>query len=65
MLTNEALRKRWSDGKSYNNYITDELESFRKDVWSKTLSDALPKNRPLKILDVGTGPGFFSILLSQ
>ena len=28
--------KRWSDGDGYNRYITDELNSFRKEAWKKT-----------------------------
>ena len=34
-------------------------------AWEKIITEHLPKNKNLKILDVGTGAGFFAVLLSK
>lgn len=57
--------KRWANGDGYNRYITKELTSFRKKAWKEQILKHLPKDVPLNILDVGTGPGFFACILSE
>ena len=42
-----------------------ELHSPLGGAWRREFETALPSGRPLRILDVGTGCGFFSIILSQ
>lgn len=42
-----------------------ELQCDMADLWWKEISAYLPKGRPLQILDVGTGSGFFAILLAE
>lgn len=43
-----------------------ELSGVDATLWKRLLQDVLPEmKRPLRILDVGTGAGFFAILLSQ
>ena len=54
----------WVTGDKYNGFITKELNSFRKEAWKKQLSRHLPDPK-MKILDVGTGPGFFACILSE
>lgn len=56
--------KRWASGKKYNNYITNEINSFRKNAWKKQISKNLGDSS-LKILDIGTGPGFFACILTE
>ena len=56
--------KRWSNGEGYNRYITDELNSFRKEAWKRQIGKLLEGDE-LRILDVGCGPGFFSCILSE
>lgn len=41
-----------------------ELGSETAERWVKEFRAALPK-RPLRILDIGTGPGFFAVLLTR
>ena len=55
---NENEDGHWSTGDKYNRIINDELNSFRKDAWKKQIGANL-EGEGLKILDVGTGPGFF------
>lgn len=61
----EGLNKYWENGENYNRYITNELNSFRKEAWKKQICDHFPAGRVLKILDLGCGPGFFSGILSE
>ena len=64
-MTQEERSRRWSSGEGYNRYITNELNSFRKDAWKKQIGDHFEGRKGLEILDVGTGPGFFACILSE
>lgn len=64
-MTKEERKKRWASGEGYNRYITSELNSFRKNAWKKQLGQHFGEQKGLKILDVGTGPGFFACILSE
>ena len=64
-MTTEERNKRWSNGEGYNRYITEELNSFRKFAWKKQICEHFQGREGLEILDVGTGPGFFSCILSE
>ena len=54
----------WETGDKYNGFITKELNSFRKEAWKKQIGKHLTEEK-MKILDVGTGPGFFACILSE
>ena len=54
----------WSKGDRYNRIINKELDSFRKEAWKKQIGSHL-EGEGLRILDVGTGPGFFACILSE
>ncbi len=64
-MNREERDKRWAKGEGYNRYITSELNSFRKEAWKQQLTQHFPDERILTILDVGTGPGFFSCILAE
>ena len=64
LCSNEVALKKWETGDSYNEYISEEFNSFRKDAWKKQLTKHLT-DKSIKILDVGTGPGFFSCILAE
>ena len=73
-LLAEEITSYW-DGRaeSYSNGVQGELSDERKDAWSAELRQILAgqielantQNRNARVLDLGCGPGFFSILLSQ
>ena len=42
-----------------------EFDSAKKDRWLAEFRRYLPEGRPLRILDVGTGTGFFACLLAE
>ena len=60
------INNRWSySAKGYGNIIRDELSSFKTKAWIELIETQIPKNQMLNILDIGTGPGFFTIILTQ
>ncbi len=66
MLTQEQINKEWTvRSDNYNDYVEEEFSTKRPEAWLKRIEAQAPANRPLKILDAGCGPGFFSVLLSK
>lgn len=49
----------------FNTVRRNELENEISDRWLEEFRQYLPQDRPLQILDVGTGSGYFAILLSK
>ncbi|WP_037372265.1 class I SAM-dependent methyltransferase [Anaerovorax odorimutans] len=60
-------KKYWTNRTiGYSKVNEEELNSIQKEKWLNVLTESFPKNRnDLKILDIGTGPGFFAILLAE
>lgn len=50
---------------SYTDVILKNLEGTWQDVWAEALMSHFPKGEHLKVLDVGTGPGFYAIILAK
>ena len=50
---------------NYSDWIETQLKSFRRDAWLDEIKRVLGDKENLRILDVGTGPGFFPIILSS
>lgn len=56
---------------SYGDVHRDELRTSQHDVWSGVLRDAICRHFPtrvpqsIQVLEIGTGPGFFAILLAE
>ncbi len=62
----ETIRTYWSGRvAAYAAVNADELGNVQAKVWDELVAEQLPWNRPLRILDVGCGPGFFSILMAR
>lgn len=55
----------------YSGVNQEELASQQKNIWGKTISRRIaarfPGKKPgqIRVLDVGTGPGFFAIILAE
>ena len=43
----------------------EELKSDKRQLWQDEIIANLPDKEHLKILDVGCGPGFFSVILTS
>ena len=70
-LKNE-IHDYWTNrARGYSEYNQQEMADARQTMWRAKLLDLLRKQFPerepkeIKILDVGTGPGFFAILLAE
>lgn len=62
----EKITKYWSaQADGYSEINREELAKDQKAVWLKLIEDNRPKGSCLKVLDIGCGPGFFSILTAE
>ena len=64
----ETIRSYWNtraDG--YSKSVMEEMEDAQKEgtYWKTLLDTYLPKEDNPKVLDLGCGPGFFTMLLGQ
>lgn len=50
---------------SYTDVIQKNLSDGWDEVWAEALISHFPEKDDLKVLDVGTGPGFYSIILAS
>lgn len=65
-MKKDNIEKLWSySAKGYSDIIQDELNSFRSNAWTELIESQIEYKMNLNILDIGTGPGFFSIILSK
>lgn len=64
----EKIEKYWSTRtEGYSEVNQKELMGTQREAWLSTLREHFPdkKKADLKILDIGTGPGFFPIILAE
>lgn len=61
------VEKKWTArADSYCQAINEELNCFKRQAWLDLITAQAPDcGCPVEALDVGTGPGFFAIILSQ
>lgn len=56
----------WNDrAPSYSEANQEELASIKRAVWQNLLLSHTSDKKPLRVLDIGTGPGFFAIIMAQ
>lgn len=66
MELKEKNEKYWDESSEiYSDLILEELSNFKKDAWKNLIKRNVEKDNYKKVLDVGTGPGFFAIIMSQ
>jgi ubiquinone/menaquinone biosynthesis C-methylase UbiE len=68
-MSNKSLKtmvkKNWTDSsQKYSNAVREELHSFKRHVWLDIIRENGGGKKPMRVLDVGTGPGFFAVLLA-
>jgi len=62
----EEIQHYWNHRYSgYSKVNQKELEGIQRERWKKQFERLLPANKHLKVLDIGTGPGFFTIILEE
>ena len=62
----EEIQHYWHHRYSgYSKVNQKELEGIQRERWKKQFKRLLPENQNLKVLDIGTGPGFFTIILEE
>ncbi|MBR4226298.1 MAG: methyltransferase domain-containing protein [Candidatus Methanomethylophilaceae archaeon] len=49
----------------YKRHIQESFNNDEEEVWLRFLTSHAPRKERLKVLDVGTGPGFFTIILNR
>ncbi|ACV61305.1 Methyltransferase type 11 [Desulfofarcimen acetoxidans DSM 771] len=65
MQIQQRIENYWQGAASrYSNNIWKEMNSFKKDAWAALIDEHRSAGESLKVLDIGTGPGFFAMLLS-
>lgn len=63
---NRRIENYWNErSKNFSKNRRMELSGKDSSAWKNIFIENLPKKNNLKILDVGTGAGFFSIILSK
>ena len=66
MTIESRIQKYWDErSKDFGKIRRLELEGISSKVWENFLNVDLPAGDSLKILDVGTGAGFFAAILSR
>lgn len=68
----QEIRDYWTErAEGYSKYNRQEMADARRSMWKEKLlsllKEAFPDREPdeIRILDAGTGPGFFAILLAE
>ncbi len=60
----DEIKDYWTGrAENYSECILDDLETGKSDHWLNIIGEHADLSKPMKILDIGTGPGFFPMLL--
>lgn len=66
MHIQKRIEDYWQTGNvRYNETIQKELKGVKKEIWLQLLEENRTPGEKLEVLDIGTGPGFFPLLLSE
>lgn len=58
-----SMNQYWDErSSSYSEMNMRQFRSDRKAAWERVIFSHVKEDRPLNVLDIGTGPGFFAIL---
>ena len=60
------FQKYWNASSAgYSDINREELDTDMRGVWLSIIEKNRPEGKPVRILDAGCGPGFFSVLMAQ
>ena len=64
-LAQRVIENWTEEAVSYSENVREELESDTPAKWIRVINSYIPVDRTLDFLDIGTGPGFFPVILSR
>lgn len=60
------IQRYWNNrSNTYSEMINEDMNSFKRLAWSDIIRSKVEGKDRVKALDVGTGPGFFAIIMAQ
>jgi ubiquinone/menaquinone biosynthesis C-methylase UbiE len=60
------IEKYWTGrANGYSEAIQGDMNSFKKNAWQTIIREYVEADGPIKALDVGTGPGFFAVIMAE
>ncbi len=66
MNLQQAIEQNWSEESSaYSQSVREDLDTEKRTVWTNLILQYAPSKEHLDFLDIGTGPGFFPIILTK
>ncbi|NOU81569.1 methyltransferase domain-containing protein [Paenibacillus sp. LMG 31459] len=66
MSIQQEVEMYWEgEAELYSEGIQKELNGFQREAWLKLILAHAPQKERLHVLDIGCGPGFFSVILSS
>lgn len=66
MSIQQEVETYWEgEAELYSEGIQRELNGFQREAWLKLILANAPQKDSLHVLDIGCGPGFFSVILSS
>ena len=66
MILQQRIENYWTTrANSFSQSIKEDLLSFKRDAWKKLISENSGQSENVCALDIGTGPGFFSVIMSD
>ena len=61
----DGLTSYWTErSESYSDQNVEEMNNWKREAWRNLILKYAPQKKKLRILDVGTGPGFFAMTLA-
>ncbi|MDO4648945.1 MAG: class I SAM-dependent methyltransferase [Eubacteriales bacterium] len=65
-MLNDKIKDYWEgEAAGYSEGVKNELQGKTRNEWKKLVLDNAPVEGSMEILDIGTGPGFFPIVLGE
>lgn len=65
MQMQERIENYWEgEASRYSEGVWKEINSFKRQAWTDLIEEHRPAGGQLQVLDIGTGPGFFAIVMA-